>query len=116
MLSIALRRTVALLLFARAATRESELDTLLRAELFLDLHSIVKHSLRASVETYSLKDLEQFYGLARVQDLREASSVYLSTLTTRLKQYDQQLEQLRQQTKLYPSLSAEERKGMRPEE
>jgi predicted RecB family nuclease len=61
-------------LSGRYATRESELDTLLRAELFVDLHSIVKHSLRASVETYSLKDLEQFYGLERMQDLREATA------------------------------------------
>jgi uncharacterized protein len=61
-------------LSGRYATRETELDTILRAELFVDLHTIVRHSLRASVETYSLKDLEQFYGLARVQDLREATA------------------------------------------
>jgi uncharacterized protein len=61
-------------LSGRYATRESELDTILRAELFVDLHTIVKHSLRASVETYSLKDLEQFYGLAREQDLRTATA------------------------------------------
>ena len=61
-------------LSGRYATRETELDTILRAELFVDLHTIVRHSLRASVETYSLKDLEQFYGLTRVQDLREATA------------------------------------------
>ena len=61
-------------LSGRYATRESELDVILRAELLVDLHSIVKHSLRASVETYSLKDLEQFYGLAREQDLRVATA------------------------------------------
>jgi uncharacterized protein len=61
-------------LSGRYATRETELDTILRAELFVDLHSIVRHSLRASVETYSLKDLEQFYGLAREQDLRVATA------------------------------------------
>ena len=61
-------------LSGRYATRETELDTILRAELFVDLHTIVRHSLRASVETYSLKDLEQFYGLAREQDLREATA------------------------------------------
>ena len=61
-------------LSGRYATRENELDTILRAELFVDLHTIVKHSLRASVETYSLKDLEQFYGLAREQDLRAATA------------------------------------------
>ncbi|HET7609209.1 MAG TPA: TM0106 family RecB-like putative nuclease [Gammaproteobacteria bacterium] len=61
-------------LSGRYATRENELDVILRAELFVDLHTIVKHSLRASVETYSLKDLEQFYGLARTQDLRVATA------------------------------------------
>ncbi|HUQ53006.1 MAG TPA: TM0106 family RecB-like putative nuclease, partial [Gammaproteobacteria bacterium] len=61
-------------LSGRYATRETELDTILRAELFVDLHTIVKHSLRASVETYSLKDLEQFYGLVRQQDLRIATA------------------------------------------
>jgi uncharacterized protein len=61
-------------LSGRYATRETELDTILRAELFVDLHTIVKHSLKASVETYSLKDLEQFYGLKREQDLREATA------------------------------------------
>lgn len=61
-------------LSGRYATRENELDVLLRAELFVDLHAVVRHSLRASVETYSLKDLEQFYGLARQQDLREATA------------------------------------------
>src|SRR6188508_644456 len=61
-------------LSGRYATRENELDVLLRAELFVDLHTIVKHSLRASVETYSIKDLEQFYGLQRAQDLRIATA------------------------------------------
>jgi uncharacterized protein len=61
-------------LSGRYATRETELDTILRAELFIDLHTIVRHSLRASVETYSLKDLEQFYGLTREQDLRAATA------------------------------------------
>jgi predicted RecB family nuclease len=61
-------------LSGRYATRENELDVILRAELFVDLHTIVKHSLRASVETYSLKDLEQFYGLTREQELRAATA------------------------------------------
>jgi uncharacterized protein len=61
-------------LSGRYATRETELDTILRAELLVDLHTIVRHSVRASVETYSIKDLEQFYGLAREQDLRAATA------------------------------------------
>jgi uncharacterized protein len=60
-------------LSGRYATREAELDTLLRAELFVDLHTIVRHSLKASVESYSIKELEQFYGLHREQDLHAAT-------------------------------------------
>ncbi|HLF09611.1 MAG TPA: TM0106 family RecB-like putative nuclease, partial [Gammaproteobacteria bacterium] len=61
-------------LSGRYATRETELDTILRAELFVDLHTIVRHSLKASVESYSIKELEQFYGLNREQDLRAATT------------------------------------------
>jgi predicted RecB family nuclease len=60
-------------LSGRYATRETELDTILRAELFVDLYTIVRHSLKASVESYSIKELEQFYGLHREQDLRAAT-------------------------------------------
>ena len=60
-------------LSGRYATRETELDTLLRAEVFVDLHTIVRHSLKASVESYSIKELEQFYGLRREQDLHAAT-------------------------------------------
>ncbi len=61
-------------LSGRYATRETQLDTILRAELFVDLHTLVRHSLKASVESYSIKELEPFYGLAREQDLREATA------------------------------------------
>lgn len=61
-------------LSGRHATREAELDTLLRAEVFVDLHTIVRHALRASVESYSIKELEPFFGLQREQDLREATA------------------------------------------
>ncbi|HEY7841632.1 MAG TPA: TM0106 family RecB-like putative nuclease [Gammaproteobacteria bacterium] len=61
-------------LSGKYATRERELDTILRAELFVDLYTRVKHALRASVESYSIKELEQFYGFVRKQDLREATA------------------------------------------
>jgi predicted RecB family nuclease len=61
-------------LSGRYATRETELDTILRAELFVDLFTVVRHSLKASVESYSIKELEQFYGLVRKQDLRAATA------------------------------------------
>jgi uncharacterized protein len=59
-------------LMGRYATRESEVDRLLRAGLFVDLHAIVKQSLRASVEEYSIKKLEALYGFTRAADLKEA--------------------------------------------
>ncbi|MDE0692447.1 MAG: TM0106 family RecB-like putative nuclease [Gammaproteobacteria bacterium] len=61
-------------LMGRYATREVELDELLRGEAFVDLHRVVKRSLIASVERYSIKDLEPFFGYERRQDLREASA------------------------------------------
>jgi uncharacterized protein len=61
-------------LMGRYASREAEIDRMLRAELFVDLHAVVKHSLRASVERYSIKDLEVFYGFRRAVDLNDARS------------------------------------------
>ena len=60
-------------LMGRYATREVELDALLRGNAFVDLHRVVKRSLIASVERYSIKDLEPFFGYERDQDLRDAS-------------------------------------------
>jgi uncharacterized protein len=59
-------------LMGRYASREDEIDRMLRAGLFVDLHGIVKQALRASVERYSLKDLEVFFGFDRETDLRDA--------------------------------------------
>ena len=47
------------------ATREEEIDSMLRAGLFVDVHTVFKQALRASVEEYSLKKLEVFYGFER---------------------------------------------------
>ncbi len=58
-------------LMGRHATREAEVDRMLRAELFVDLHAVVKHAIRASVERYSIKDLEPFYAFKRTLDLAE---------------------------------------------
>lgn len=60
-------------LMGRFATREVELDRLLRGGAFVDLYSVVRRALLASVERYSIKDLEPFFGYARAQSLREAS-------------------------------------------
>jgi uncharacterized protein len=47
------------------ATREDQVDKLLRAEALIDLHQAFKQGLRASVEEYSLKKLEAFCGFVR---------------------------------------------------
>ena len=56
-------------LMGRYATRGEELDLMLRGGLFVDLHSVVRRALRASVEQYSIKDLEPFYGFEREVEL-----------------------------------------------
>ena len=52
-------------LMGRYATREEEVDSMLRAGLFVDLHTILKQAVRAGVEEYSLKKLEALYGFKR---------------------------------------------------
>jgi predicted RecB family nuclease len=59
-------------LMGRHATREAEVDRLLRAGRFVDLHAIVRQTLRASVEEYSIKRLEPLYEFVRVQPLEDA--------------------------------------------
>ena len=56
------------------ATREDEIDRLLRAGVMVDLHQTYKQGVRASVEEYSLKKVEPFYGFERKTPL-EASRV-----------------------------------------
>lgn len=55
------------------AAFEKEVDDLLRAERFIDLHAAFKEALLASVETYSLKALELFTKYVRKVELRDAS-------------------------------------------
>jgi uncharacterized protein len=59
-------------LMSRYATREEEVDRLLRGRVFVDLHRVVRQGLRASVEDYSIKRLEPFYGFTRQVGLTAA--------------------------------------------
>jgi predicted RecB family nuclease len=61
-------------LMGRYATREEELDRMLRAKLFVDLYQIVRHALRAGVESYSIKRLERLYGFNRDAALPDANA------------------------------------------
>lgn len=70
-------------LMGRYASREDELDRLLRGLVFVDLFSIVRQSVRASVESYSIKKLEPFYGFSRDAALSDAN-LALTRLQTSL--------------------------------
>jgi predicted RecB family nuclease len=61
-------------LMGRYATREEEIDRMLRAGLFVDLHTICKQAVRASVEEYSLKALEIFHRFTRNVPLSDAGT------------------------------------------
>jgi uncharacterized protein len=61
-------------LMGRYATREEEIDRMLRSRLFVDLYQIVRHGLRASVESYSIKRLEPFYAFTRGTPLADANA------------------------------------------
>lgn len=55
-------------------TCEEELDDLLRGEVFIDLYQVVRQSLQASVENYSIKSMERFYMEARTADVKEGGA------------------------------------------
>lgn len=61
-------------LMGRYATREDEIDRMLRASLFVDLYTIARQSIRASVENYSIKNLEPLYKFKRSVPLVEVRS------------------------------------------
>ena len=84
-------------LMGRYATREVELDELLRSRTLIDLHKVVKRTLLASVERYSIKELETFFGYERVQNLREATmSRRIIENAIAADDFDEQLDQHRQ--------------------
>lgn len=60
-------------LMGRYATREDELDNILRGKLLVDLLTIVRQGIRAGVESYSIKKLEPLYGFERDTSLPDAN-------------------------------------------
>lgn len=70
-------------LMGRYATKEDEIDRMLRAALFVDLFTVARQSIRASVESYSIKNLEVFYDFHRRAALVEVRSA-LAKLQARL--------------------------------
>ena len=61
-------------LMGRHATREDEVDQMLRAGLFVDLHRVIRGGLQAGVESYSIKELEHFFGYVRQVSLSNANA------------------------------------------
>jgi len=74
-------------LMGRYATREDEVDTLLRAGRFVDLHAITRQAIRAGIESYSLKELEQLHDFEREFELR-AAAAQLREMERRLERND----------------------------
>ena len=55
------------------ATREAEVDQLLRGRVLVDLYRIVRQSVRIGTESYSLKELESLYRSKRSTEIVDAA-------------------------------------------
>ena len=62
-------RTALSRLMGEHATREAEIDDLLRGEVLVDLFRVTKQALRASVPSYSIKEVEKLYGFERLAEV-----------------------------------------------
>jgi uncharacterized protein len=60
-------------LMGRYASREDDIDRLLRGKRFIDLYGVVCQSMRVGVERYSIKNLEPLYNFQREVDLKGVS-------------------------------------------
>ncbi len=58
-------RTALRRLMGEHSTREDEIDDFLRSDVLVDLYRVVRQALRASVPSYSIKEVEKLYGFTR---------------------------------------------------
>jgi uncharacterized protein len=65
-------------LAARYATREHQVDELLRRQVFVDLYTVVRQAMRIGAESYSLKAVEVMYALQRDAEVTEAGGSMLA--------------------------------------
>ena len=65
-------------LMAEYVTREAQVDDLLRRQVFVDLHTIVRRALRAGVPSYSLKELEALFGFTRTGTVKSGTQAILN--------------------------------------
>jgi len=70
----------------RYGTMEAELDDLLRNHRFVDLYRIARQGIRASTESYSLKDLEKIYWGGRAGQVASAGDSIIEYEKWRLSQ------------------------------
>jgi len=75
----AYEKTALARLAQRHATREDEVDRLLKGRVLVDLYRVVRQGIRASVESYSIKRLEPLYGLHREVNLKDAGAASSSS-------------------------------------
>ncbi|GAC1345152.1 MAG: TM0106 family RecB-like putative nuclease [Candidatus Dormibacteria bacterium] len=61
-------------LMGRHATREDEVDQLLRGGVLVDLYQVVRQGVRVSKDSYSLKALEAYYMPKRNEEITDAGS------------------------------------------
>ena len=57
-------------LMGEYATREAEVDDLLRRKVLVNLYSVFRQALRAGVSSYSLKKLEPLFAFSRLAEVR----------------------------------------------
>ena len=69
-------------LMSRHATREHDVDQMLRAGLFVDLYRVTRESVRASVESYSIKNMEPFFDFKREVSLMDANRALYAVSAT----------------------------------
>ncbi|HSB39652.1 MAG TPA: TM0106 family RecB-like putative nuclease [Gaiellaceae bacterium] len=62
-------RTALQRLMGEHGTMENELDDLLRGEVLVDLLRVVRQALRLSLPSYSIKEVEAFYGFERGEEM-----------------------------------------------
>jgi predicted RecB family nuclease len=62
-------RTALSRLMGQHGTSEDEIDDLLRGEVLVDLFRVTKQALRASVPSYSIKEVERLFGFVRTAEV-----------------------------------------------
>jgi predicted RecB family nuclease len=71
-------RTALQRLMGEHGTREEELDDLLRGEVLVDLYRVVRQALRLSLPSYSIKEVEAFYGFERGEEVAGGGSAVVA--------------------------------------